>query len=186
MTTIKKLCVFCGSKLGENIQYAQHAEILAELLVEHQITLVYGGASVGLMGKLADRMLQLGGDVIGVMPSFLVDKEVAHANLPTLHVVNTMAERKKLLMDLSDAFVMLPGGEGSLDEFFEVMVLAKLGMLKKPIGILNTENYYDFLLKFLNHSVKEKFITLANRDALIVANTPQQLISAFIKTEELV
>ena len=176
MTSIKSLAVFCGSNTGNDPRYAADAKALAKAIYSHSIHLIYGGAKVGLMGVLADTLLELGGQVTGVMPQSLVDIEVAHESLGAFHVVKTMAERKDLMAELSDGFIMLPGGAGSLDEFFEMMTWSQLSFHEKPCAILNSGGYYDHLLKFLDHSVSEGFIKTVHRDMIIVEEQAEPLI----------
>lgn len=165
------ITVFCGSALGRSHNYKVHAELLAEGFYRRGITLVYGGACVGLMGVIANKLLALGGEVIGVMPQSLVDCEVAHKQLSQMHVVNSIAERKQLMAELSDGFIMMPGGIGSLDEFFEMMIWAQLDFHQKPNGILNVDSYYDHLLQFLDHAVVDGFLQAMHRDMLVVSDS---------------
>lgn len=152
------VCIFCGSSMGKNKKYAEIARTIAEYFVRNHITLVYGGANIGLMGVLADTMLSGGGNVIGVMPKSLVEREVAHTHLTRMHIVDGMQERKALMAHLSDAFVSLPGAFGTLDELFEVLTWNQLGIIEKPVGLLNIDGFYDPLLKMLRHAVDEKFL----------------------------
>lgn len=177
---IKRLCVFCGSKVGNLIAYKNIAIELANILYTSNISLVYGGAKVGLMGVLADQMLSKNGQVIGVMPKSLVDIEIAHPNLTDLQVVNSMHERKVRMAELSDGFIMLPGGPGSLDEFFEMFTLAQLGYHLKPCGILNPCGYYDYLLKFLDHAVDQGFLHDAHRHMILVDQCPTSMLNRLI------
>ena len=165
---IKTLCVFCGSSMGRQQVYANSAQKLAEYLIEKKITLVYGGANVGLMGILADTMLAKNGKVIGVMPKSLVEREVAHEGLTEMHIVAGMQERKALMADLSDAFVALPGAYGTLDELFEVLTWNQLGLINKPIGLLNIDGFFNPLLQMLDHAVKEKFLRPEHRNMLLM------------------
>ena len=165
---IRRLCVFCGSSIGRQLAYSECAAHLAEYLLSEKITLVYGGANVGLMGVLADTMLAGGGRVIGVMPKSLTEREVAHADLTEMHIVEGMQERKALMADLSDAFIALPGAYGTLDELFEVLTWNQLGIIHKPVGLLNTEGFFDPLLKMLDHAVEEKFLRPEHRNMLQV------------------
>lgn len=173
---IKSLTIFCGSSTGKSPLYTDGAISLADAMCAAGIRLVYGGAKVGLMGLLADRMLYNGGEVIGVIPQALIDVEIQHPGLTRLHVVNTMHERKAMLADLADGFIMLPGGAGSLDEFFDVMTLSQLGFHQKPCGILNVAGYYDGLLQFLDHTVSQGFLKTPHRDMIIVDHEAQTLI----------
>ncbi|MCX6305066.1 MAG: TIGR00730 family Rossman fold protein [Bacteroidetes bacterium] len=167
---IKALCVFCGSSMGRQPLYAAQAVLLAEHLLAEKITLVYGGANVGLMGVLADTMLAGGGKVIGVMPKSLVEREVAHAGLTEMHIVEGMQERKALMADLSDAFIALPGAYGTLDELFEVLTWNQLGIITKPIGLLNLDGFFNPLLQMLDHAVAEKFLRPEHRRMLIIGD----------------
>ena len=173
---IKTLCVFCGSGKGRQPLYADHARMLAEYLLAEGITLVYGGANVGLMGVMADTMLAGGGKVIGVMPRSLVEREVAHENLTEMHIVEGMQERKALMADISDAFVALPGAYGTLDELFEVLTWNQLGIINKPIGLLNPDGYFNPLLQMLDHAVEENFLRPEHRDMLLAGEDLAQLI----------
>ena len=176
---MKKLCVFCGASMGRNPAYVTAARSLARALATNGITLVYGGASVGIMGQLADAALDAGGQVIGVMPQELVDREVSHLGLTELKVVGSMHERKAVMAELSDGFIALPGGLGTLEELIEVLTWAQLRFHSKPCGLLNTDSYYDRLLSFLDHSVNEEFIKPAHREMLIVNDDPMALLRAF-------
>ncbi len=164
---IKSLCIFCGSSVGRQALYSEHAVKLAENLLAEKITLVYGGANVGLMGVLADTMLAGGGKVIGVMPKSLVEREVAHAGLTEMHIVEGMQERKALMADLSDAFIAMPGAYGTLDELFEVLTWNQLGIINKPIGLLNLDGFFNPLLQMLDHAVAERFLRPEHRKMLI-------------------
>jgi uncharacterized protein (TIGR00730 family) len=173
---IRTLCVFCGSGMGRQSIYAEHAARLANHLVAQNITLVYGGANIGLMGVLADTMLAGGGKVIGVMPKSLVEREVAHDNLTEMHIVEGMQERKALMADLSDAFIALPGAYGTLDELFEVLTWNQLGIIHKPIGLLNLDGFFNSMLQMLDHAVAEKFLRPEHRDMLLTGIDFVQLI----------
>jgi uncharacterized protein (TIGR00730 family) len=173
---VKKICVFCGSSLGVRPEYGEAAAQLGRVLAGSGIGLVYGGARVGLMGALADAVLAAGGEATGVMPRALVEKEIAHSGLTELHVVESMHERKTMMSDLADAFVLLPGGFGSWEEFCEVVTWLQLGMHQKPCGVLNVAGYYDALLSLTAHAAAEGFLRLGHRDLVIVADNPQQLL----------
>jgi uncharacterized protein (TIGR00730 family) len=177
LRVIKKLCVFCGSSAGNRPIYRDTAEQLGRHLAGSGITLVFGGGRVGLMGVLADSILQSGGEVIGVMPRPLAEKEIAHSSLTQLHIVETMHERKALMADLADAFVLLPGGFGSWEEFCEVVTWLQLGMHRKPCGILNIAGYYDSLLALTAHAVAEGFLGPAHKEMVIVQDSVEQLLS---------
>ncbi|OGT50619.1 MAG: Rossman fold protein, TIGR00730 family [Gammaproteobacteria bacterium RIFCSPHIGHO2_12_FULL_41_15] len=173
---LKSIAVFCGSSPGISETFGESTEKLAETMAQAGISLVYGGANVGLMGILADKMLTSGSRVIGVIPKSLVDVEIAHTGLTDLQIVNSMHERKARIAALADGFIMLPGGPGSLDEFFEMLTWAQLGYHSKPCGILNVDHYYDDLLKFLDHAVTQGFFKLVHRNMIIVEASPQRLI----------
>jgi hypothetical protein len=164
---IHSLCVFCGSSLGRQQLYTDAAIHLAKYLLAKRIVLVYGGANVGLMGVLADTVLAGGGKVIGVMPKSLVEREVAHAGLTEMYIVDSMQERKAKMADLSDAFVAMPGAYGTLDELFEVLTWNQLGIINKPIGLLNLDGFFDPLLKMLDHAVAERFLRPEHRNMLL-------------------
>jgi uncharacterized protein (TIGR00730 family) len=180
---MKRICVFCGSNAGARSEYAEAARALATVLAERKLGIVYGGGNVGLMGVLADAALARGGEVIGVIPQKLVDKEVAHRGVTKLLVVETMHERKALMNDLSDAFLALPGGFGTLDEFFEVLTWSQLGFHGKPCALLNVAGYYDGMLAMLDHAVTERFLRPAHRELVIADTDPLRLLqrlSAFV------
>jgi uncharacterized protein (TIGR00730 family) len=173
---VQRACIFCGSSPGARPAYTEAAEDLGMLLVENGITLVFGGATVGLMGRLADTVVSEGGEAIGVIPQALVDREIAHVGLTDLHVVDTMHERKQRMADLADAFVALPGGLGTLDELFEIYTWAQLGLHRKPIGLMNVEGYFDGLVGFLEHAVAERFVRDDHREMLIVEEEPAPML----------
>ncbi len=174
---MKHICVFCGSSPGARPDYLRAATQLGQVLVERGIGLVYGGASVGLMGKLADTVLAGKGNVIGVIPSALLEKEIAHRSLSDLRVVESMHERKALMTELSDGFLAMPGGLGTLDEFLEVLTWAQLGIHLKPCGILNVCGYFDRLVGFLDTAMDQRFITPEHRSMLLVHERPGDLLS---------
>ena len=173
---MNQICVFAGSSSGAHPQYGVAARELGRALVRRQAGLVYGGACVGLMGALADAVLAAGGHVTGVIPESLVAKEVAHRGLSELRVVASMHERKAVMNDLADGFIALPGGWGTLEEFFEVLTWAQLGLHRKPCGLLNVHGYYDGLLSFIDHSVNERFVRTENRAMVLVANGAEELL----------
>jgi uncharacterized protein (TIGR00730 family) len=173
---MRRLCVFCGSAAGRRGVHADLARRFGQLLVARGLELVFGAGHIGLMGVLADSVLGAGGVAIGVIPQALVDKELAHSGLTQLHVVSTMHTRKALMADLSDAFVALPGGYGTLDELFEILTWAQLGLHTKPIGLLNSSGYFDPLLTWLDHAVEEGFIKPGHRRLLVEAPEPQRLL----------
>lgn len=173
---IKNLCVFCGSSLGSNPAYAEGAAQLAQILLNKNITLVYGGANVGLMRVLADTVLKGGGKVVGVMPRSLVEKEVAHQHLTEMHIVDGMQERKALMADLSDAFIALPGAFGTLDEIFEVLTWNQLGIIHKPLGLFNTGGYFDPLLAMLDRAVEQQFLRPEHRKMVLEFNSVEEIL----------
>jgi len=175
---MRRICVFCGSRSGGRTEYADAAGELAAVLTRARIGLVYGGASVGVMGALADAALERGVEVIGVMPELIRDKEIAHRGLSELHIVETMHERKALMASLSDAFIALPGGLGTLEELFEVLTWNQLGIHRKPCGLLNTGGFFDSLTGFLDHAAAEAFISDAHRGYLISESDPAELVAA--------
>ena len=177
MSGIRRLAVFCGSNPGARPEYVQAARSLGKLLCERGIGVVYGGSSVGLMAALADTMLDELGDVIGVIPRMLVEREVANRALTDLRVVESMHERKALMAELADGFVALPGGIGTLEEFFEIWTWAQLGMHDKPCALLNVAGYFDPLLEFLDRAVAEKFVREVHRKMVIVESDPAALLS---------
>jgi hypothetical protein len=174
---MKRLCVFCGSSPGADPAFASAARQLGVLLADRKIGLVYGGASVGLMAEIANAAMAAQGEVIGVIPRSLVDREVAHRGLRDLRVVDSMHQRKAVMADLSDGFVAMPGGLGTLEEFFEVLTWAQLGMHTKPCGLLNIRGFYDTLLAFLDHAVDQRFIKPAHRATVMVADAPDALLA---------
>jgi uncharacterized protein (TIGR00730 family) len=173
-----RVCVFSGSSAGVRPEYRHAAQQLGEVLAEQRIGVVYGGARVGLMGAVADGCLAAGGEVIGVIPSALVDKEIAHTGLTDLRVVSSMHERKAMMADLADAFVALPGGWGTLEEFCEVLTWAQLGLHRKPCGLLNVGGYFDGLLAFAAQMIQEGFVRREHGAMIAVAETPADLLVA--------
>jgi uncharacterized protein (TIGR00730 family) len=176
---MKSICVYCGSSPGRLEAYSNAARDLARTLVDRDIRLVYGGAGVGIMGLLADTVLQLGGQAVGVIPEALVRREVAHKHLTELHVTQSMHERKMLMAELSDGFIALPGGIGTLEELFEVWTWAQLGLHRKPCGLLNIAGYFDGLTAFLDHAVAEQFIKQPHHSILIVERESEALLDRF-------
>jgi uncharacterized protein (TIGR00730 family) len=173
-----RICVFCGSSPGHDPTYIEQAAAFGALLAQRGIELVYGGACVGLMGALADAALQHGGHVIGVIPEALVAREVAHCGLPDLRVVRSMHERKALMAELSDAFVALPGGAGTLEELFEVWTWSQLGLHDKPCALLDLNGFYTSLRAFLDHVVRQGFLRPEYRAGLLVERDPEALLRA--------
>ncbi|MCC5858243.1 MAG: TIGR00730 family Rossman fold protein [Ectothiorhodospiraceae bacterium] len=173
---MERICVYCGSKRGNEPVYAEATRELGLLLGEQGLGLVYGGASVGLMGVLADAVLEAGGEVIGVIPRFLQDKEVAHHGVTQLHVVDGMHARKALMADLADAFIALPGGLGTLEELFEMLTWGQLDMHTKPCGALNVDDYYTPLARFLDRMVDAGFVRAEHRRLLTLDDSPEMLL----------
>jgi uncharacterized protein (TIGR00730 family) len=173
---VKSVLVFCGSSPGRLPEYAVAAAELGQVLAARDLEVVYGGASVGLMGALADGAMSAGGRVIGVIPSRLVQHEIAHAHLTKLHVVETMHERKALMAELSDAVIALPGGSGTLDELFELFTWKQLGLHRKPIGLLDVSGYWQPLIAFLEHAVNERFLRAEYLEDLQIERTATALI----------
>jgi uncharacterized protein (TIGR00730 family) len=176
---VRHICVFCGSSPGARPEFVQAARDLAYTLTRRKIGLVYGGARVGVMGEIASAVLRNSGEVIGVIPQELVDKEVAFTELSDLRVVASMHERKALMAELSDGFIALPGGLGTIEEFFEVLTWAQLGMHRKPCGLLNVCGYYSSLMAFLDHAVSQQFIESEHRSMVLVDEHPEALIEKF-------
>ncbi len=181
--SLKHLCVFCGSSSGTRPQYAQAARRLGRVFLSEGIGLVYGGASVGVMGQIADTVLAGGGKVIGVIPRGLAHKEVAHAGLTDLRIVDSMHERKALMAELVDGFIALPGGLGTFEEFFEVLTWCQLGIHRKPCALLNTEGYYDKLVGLIDHAIDEGFVRSEHRSMVVVDHDPQTLIEKMRSAE---
>ncbi len=176
---MQRICVFCGSSPGANTAYLDTARALGQALVQNHTALVYGGASFGIMGELARAVLAAGGEVIGVMPEELMGKEIAFTGLSDLRVVETMAERKALMAELSDGFVALPGGYGTLEELFEILSISQLSKHEKPCGLLNVAHYYDDLLRFLDHAVDQLFVQPEHRAMVLVDEDPAALLDQF-------
>lgn len=173
---MKRVCVYCGSSNGARPSYIQAARALGRSLVSRDLGLVYGGSNIGLMGALADTVMAEGGEVTGIIPEPLVAKEVAHKGLSDLRVVGSMHERKALMAELADAFIALPGGFGTLEEFCEIATWIQLGLHRKPCGLLNVEGYYDGLLSFLNHAVAEGFILPQYRAVVLTDSEADALL----------
>lgn len=176
---INSLCVYCGASIGMQAVYADAARTLAAEMVERRIALVYGGGNIGLMGIIADEVLRLGGEVTGVIPTALVEREVGHTGLSRLHVVDTMHQRKAMMAELSDGFIAMPGGIGTLEELFEVMTWSQLGFHDKPIGLLNVQGFYDGLITFIDHVAQQGFLRNHHRQLLMYASNPASLLTRF-------
>ncbi|MCF8230910.1 MAG: TIGR00730 family Rossman fold protein [Bacteroidales bacterium] len=180
---VEKICVFCGSSIGNNKSYAAAAEALGSEIARKDMELVYGGGNVGLMGAIADRVLEKGGKVTGVMPQHLADYEIAHQHITELKIVKTMMERKKMLMEMSDAFIALPGGFGTLDEISEVITWNQLKIMSKPMGFLNVKGFYDHLLKFIERATDDALIRQEHIDKVIFEEEPARILDC-LKTFE--
>ena len=170
------ICVFCGANFNGDEKLKTSIEELAELMVNQNISLVFGGGKVGVMGLIADAVLERGGKAIGVIPEFLMDKEVGHQGLTEMHVVENMHQRKQLMNDLCDGVITLPGGLGTLEEFFETLTWLQLGLHHKPVGLLNVNGFYDFLLKQMDVMVENRFLKPANRQLVLSSQNPQELL----------
>ncbi len=171
------ICVFCGANFNGDVKLKEAIEELAEIMVNQNISLIFGGGKVGVMGLIADAILQRGGKAIGVIPNFLMDKEVGHQGLTEMHVVENMHQRKQLMNELCDGTITLPGGFGTLEEFFEVLTWLQLGLHNKPISLLNINGFYDFLLKQMDVMVENRFLKPANRKLVLSSNNPHKLIT---------
>jgi uncharacterized protein (TIGR00730 family) len=176
---MKRICVFCGSSPGARPDYVQAAKQLGQTLAKRHIGLVYGGSNIGVMGSLALGVLEAGGEVTGVIPQSLADRNVAFTGLSDLRIVGTMHERKALMVELSDGFIALPGGYGTIEELFEVLTWGQLGLHQKPCGLLNVSRYFDQLVGFLNHQVDEQFVEMAHRVMLLIDDDPEALLDRF-------
>lgn len=173
---MKSICIYCGSQSGARPAYTHGARRLGEAMAQRGLRLVYGGGCVGLMGAVADAILEGGGQVVGVIPQHLVDRELAHRGVTELRVVHSMHERKALMADLADAFIALPGGLGTLEELLEIMTWAHLGLHQKPCGLLNLEGYYDGLRSFIDHAVEEQFVAPTVRSYLVIETDADALL----------
>jgi uncharacterized protein (TIGR00730 family) len=173
---VERICVFCGASPGARPAYSEATVRIARMLTAEGIGVVYGGGGVGLMGALADAVIAEGGEITGVIPRSLVDREIAHRDVADMRVVGSMHERKALMAELADAFVALPGGIGTLEELFEVYTWAQLGLHRKPCALLNVDGYYDGIADFLNHAVAERFLRQETRDLLMVETDPAVLV----------
>jgi uncharacterized protein (TIGR00730 family) len=174
---MKAICIFCGANFNGDPILKQAIELLADVMVSKNITLIYGGGKVGVMGLLADAVMGRGGEVVGVIPKFLMDKEVGHKGITKLHVVENMHQRKQMMNDLCDGIIMLPGGFGTLEEFFEVLTWLQLGLHNHPVGILNIGGFYDFLLKQMDVMVEQRYLKPANRNLVLSSVDPIELVN---------
>ena len=181
---IKKICVFCGSsKPKNNSKIEREVSKMVKIFFEKKIELIYGGASIGLMGQISNNLFDLGGKVTGVIPKVLSTKEIINKNITDLIIVKNMHERKKKMYDLSDAFIVLPGGVGSMDELLEVMVSNQLGGINKPLGVLNTNGYYDSFINWLQRSVDDQFVSIENQNQVLVSDSPKTLLEMILIAE---
>ena len=180
---MKRVCVFCGSSTGARPEYVQAARKLGRALVSRNLGLIYGGSTVGIMGEIANAVLETGGEVVGVIYRRWVEQE-AHPGLSELHIVDSLHKRKQMMVELADSFIVLPGGIGTLDEFFEVLSWAQIGMHRKPCALLNTCQYYNKLIDFLDHAVSERFIRAHYRSMLLVDENPEALLDKLSKFRE--
>jgi len=176
---MRRICVYCGSNSGNKPVYAAAARELADVLVRHDFELVYGGSDKGIMGVIADAVLERGGKVHGVIPQMLMEKEIAHQDLTELHVVASMHARKTMMAALSDGFIAMPGGYGTLEEIIEIITWGQLRFHEKPCGLLNIEGYFDHLVAYLDHANKEGFLRDENREMLLVDADPAGLVQQF-------
>ncbi|RKU14571.1 TIGR00730 family Rossman fold protein [Candidatus Poribacteria bacterium] len=176
---MKRVCVFCGSSMGSKPAYAKAARQLGHALASRNLGLVYGGTDVGTMGELANAALEGGGEVIGVVPKIFIERAIAHDALSDLRVVDAMHERKGLMAELSDAFIALPGGLGTIDEIFEMVTWTQLGIHRKPCGLLNVCGYYRKLVNFLDYAVSEGFIKEPHRSLILIDESPDVLLKKF-------
>ena len=181
MSELKSVCVFCGSKVGVDDRYREQAAMLGRLLADQGIRLVFGGGSVGLMGVLADAVLESGGQVTGVIPSMLATKELLHPDVSDMHRVNDMHSRKALMAELSDAFIALPGGYGTFEELLEIITWAQLGIHEKNIGLLNVAGFFDPLMRLIDHAIQEGFIKPKHRGLIIVEERPDALLERLVE-----
>ncbi|MES2425965.1 MAG: TIGR00730 family Rossman fold protein [Bacteroidota bacterium] len=180
---MKSICIFCGANYNGNLALKEAVELLAEVMVSKNITLVFGGGKVGVMGIIADAILQRGGKAIGVIPQFLMDKEVGHTGLTEMHIVENMHQRKQLMNDLCDGIIMLPGGFGTLEEFFEVLTWLQLGLHRHPVGVLNVNGFYDNLLKQMDVMVEQRFLKPVNRQLVITSADAIELVDLMEKVK---
>ena len=176
-----KICVFCGSSMGNDIRYQEAAAQLGEVLAQNDCILYYGGGNVGLMKVIADKMIEKGKEVVGVMPNLILDMEIGHDGISKMIEVDSMSERKTILINESDAFIAMPGGFGTLDELFEIVVLNQLRITDKPVALYNTLNYFDSMIQFIDHAVGQGFIRKEHRDNIIVSDNPETLLKELSK-----
>jgi uncharacterized protein (TIGR00730 family) len=177
---MKRVCVFCGSSVGNKPEYSDFATALGQILAAKKIGLVYGGGNVGLMGVIADAAIAAGGEVIGVIPQALKDREIAHTGVRDLRVVDSMHTRKAMMADLADAFIAMPGGVGTFEEFFEAITWTQLGLHRKPCGLLNVGGFYTPLVAFIDQAVSEGFIKPIHRSMIVVDDNPERLVNTLM------
>jgi len=177
---MQSICIFCGSSTGRNSAYTGAAAQLGKLLADRNLTLVYGGGNIGLMGEIARNVIQHNGRAIGVIPKFLVEKELVYRNLTEVRIVESMHERKAAMAELADAFIAMPGGYGTLEETVEVLTWAQLGLHRKPIGLLNIDGYYDYLNRFFDHMVAEGFLLREYKDMLLIQSDPAAILDSLL------
>lgn len=177
---IKSIGIFCGSSVGGNELYTTEAAKLGKLMAEKEIELVYGGGNVGLMGIIADAVVEKGGKSTGVITNFLLDKELGHQRITRMEVVESMSERKNLITHLSDAFIAMPGGFGTLDEVMGVLTYFQLGISEKPVGFLNVNGYYNSLIEFLDHATTERFVKLQHRQNIVIADNAEEMLEKIL------
>lgn len=178
---IKSISVFCGSSIGRKDTYRRAAVDLGMLMAEKEVTLVYGGGNIGMMGAIADTVLEQGGKVTGIMPQYLLEKEIAHTGVQNMHIVKSLMERKEMMIDISDAFIVLPGGFGTLDELFEVVTMLQLGKISKPVGIVNTDGYFDELIRMMDKGVHEQFVKPVHRENILVDESVKSLLKKILE-----
>ncbi|MTW03320.1 LOG family protein [Pseudoduganella ginsengisoli] len=177
---MKSICVYCGANGGVSPRYAEEARSLARALVEANLSLVYGGGNVGLMGVIADEVLRLGGEVTGVIPTALVEREVGHTGLTRQFIVKDMHERKAMMAQLADGFIAMPGGMGTMEELFEMLTWSQLGIHSKPVGLLNVDGFYDHLVGFIQHAKEQGFIKPQHAELMMVDSSPAALLKRFV------
>lgn len=180
MREIRNICVFCGSSPGSDIRYTEAARALGNMMAAKHIGLVYGGSNIGLMRVIADEVLNNNGRVVGVMPRGLIEKEVGYTSLKEFHIVDSMSRRKELMAELSDGFIALPGGIGTLDELFEAMSWNQLNIMDKPVAVLNTAGFYNHLITFLKHTVNQHFVRQEHFSNLIIENEPADVLNRML------
>lgn len=178
---IRSISVFCGSSIGRQDTYRRAAVDLGMLMAAKGITLVYGGGNIGMMGAIADTVLEQGGRVTGIMPQYLLEKEIAHTGVQDMHIVKSLMERKEMMIDISDAFIVLPGGFGTLDELFEVVTMLQLSIINSPVGIVNTDGYFDELIRMMDKGVHEQFVKPVHRENILVDESVKNLFTKILE-----